>query len=372
MLMTSIFRPGIFCIHIFRILGTVLLLSLAACSKTPTPVAVQAVNTEGLALITTAPSKSASISERIGVVEATQQATLSAQTAGRVNALLVDVGDLVKAKQILARLSEVEQLAEQNRAQAMVNATQAAATEAEAEFKRMRNLQREHVVSAQQLEQALARRDSAHAQLASAQAGLRDATQHISYTVIRAPFDGVISARHVQLGESVVSGTALMSMNAPDQLRLRVSLAQAEALALDATQTAQILLDNGKTITATGMVIFPNSDAQTHTVAVRMQLPAALGLQPGMTLRVLLASRAQPDALASAAPPEIVIPASAVVQRSEVSGVYIVSKQTIVLRQVRLGHRVGTAQVEVLSGLTAGETIAADPLAASLRLAQRL
>ena len=165
-----------------------------------------------------------------------------------------------------------------------------------------------------------------------------------------------------------------MTMNSPGQLRLRLNLPQAEALALDIAQPAQVLLANGTQLAATGMVVFPNSDAQTHTVTVRLDLPNATDLQPGMTLRALLASRAQVEtatSLAAKAQPEIQIPFSAVVQRSEVSGVYIVSKQTITLRQVRLGHRAG-AQVEVLSGLNPGERIAADPLAASLRLAERL
>ena len=349
-------------------------LSLAACSEAPAPIAVKAINTEGLELITIAPANSAAQREWLGVVEATQQAMLSAQTSGRVTEVLVDVGDAVKENQVLARLSEVEQLAGQNRAQAMVNSALAAANEAEADFKRSSNLQREHVVSTQQLEQSLAHRDSARAQLASAQAQLREATQQFNYTVIRAPFDGVISARHVQVGEVIASGSALLNMNAPGQLRLRLSLPQADALALDATQTAQIVLNDGNQLAATSIVVFPNSDAQTHTVTVRLDLPSTSGLQPGMTLRALLASRAQvktATAAAVMAQPEIQIPFSAVVQRSEVSGVYIVNKQTITLRQVRLGHRAGP-QVEVLSGLNPGERIAADPLAASLRLAEKL
>ena len=369
------------------IYGAILLFSLSACGKTPPPVDVKAINTEGLVLITIAPANASAEREWIGVVEATQQATLSAQTSGTVAKLLVDVGDVVKANQILAHLSQVEQLAGQNRAQASVNAALASATEAEAAFKRNRNLQRENVVSAQQLEQSLAHRDSARAQLAAAQAQLRDANQQISYTVIRAPFDGVISARPVQTGEAISAGAVLMSMNAPDQLRLRLSLPQVDALALDTAEPAQIVLSDGEKLSSTSIVVFPNSDAQTHTVTVRLGLPPAVGLQPGMTLRAILATVAQPSPTApidanalvqtpTASPTlrqasEIQIPTSAVLRRSEVSGVYVVGKQSIVLRQVRLGHR-NAAQVEVLSGLNPGETIAADPLAASLRLAESL
>lgn len=363
MIMTPVLRP---------IQCAILLISLVACGETGAPVNAKAINTEGLALITVAPTNSAAAREWIGVVEATQQATLSAQTAGSVAKLLVDVGDVVTANQVLANISQVEQLAGQNHAQASVNAALASATEAEANYKRSRDLQREHVVSAQQLEQSLAQRDSARAQLAAAQAQLRDANQQISYTVIRAPFDGVISARHVQTGEAIAPGSALMSMNAPGQLRLRLSLPQADALALDTAQAAQVVLNNGEKLTASNLVVFPNSDAQTHTVTVRLDLPPTLGLQPGMTLRALLAARAPTDSTQDQTRTlEIQIPVRAVLQRSEVSGVYVVGKQSIVLRQVRLGHR-DAAQVEVLSGLNAGESIAADPLAASLRLAEAL
>ncbi len=348
-------------------------LSLAACSKAPEPIAVKAINTEGLDLITIAPANSTAQRAWLGVVEATQQALLSAQTSGRLAELLVDVGDAVKENQVLARLSEVEQLAGKNRAQAMVSSATASAIEAESDFKRSSNLLRDRVISAQELEQSLARRDSARAQLASARAQLREATQQLNYTIIRAPFDGVVSARHVQVGEAIASGSALLSMNAPGLLRLRLSLPQADALALDTAQTAQIVLNDGTQLAATRMLVFPTSDAQTHTVTVRLDVPSTIGLQPGMTLRAIMASRAQVEkatSLVATAQPEIQIPFTAVVQRGEVSGVYVVSKQAITLRQIRLGHRAGE-QVEVLSGLNPSERIAADPLAASLRLAER-
>jgi multidrug efflux pump subunit AcrA (membrane-fusion protein) len=66
----------------------------------------------------------------------------------------------------------------------------------------------------------------------------------------------------------------------------------------------------------------------------------------------------------------LLIPASALLQRSEVSGVYVVADGRVALRQLRLGHRYGD-RVEVLSGLQAGERIAADPNAAAAALAAR-
>ena len=100
----------------------------------------------------------------------------------------------------------------------------------------------------------------------------------------------------------------------------------------------------------------PYADAKAHTFRIRLELPEAeTGLQPGMTVKA---------AFVIGQSERVLIPASALVRRSEVTAVYAVdAAQRVALRQVRLGHRFGD-QVEVLAGLSDGERIAADPLAA--------
>ena len=335
---------------------------LSACGDAPAPANKNAVNVEGLAVIKTAPVTAGNTRQWNGVVEAVNQATLSAQTSGRVSALMVDVNDTVKAGDVLARFSNVEQLSGQNRAQAGLSAAQAQAIEAEADYKRMSEIYAKKLIAKAQYEQSLARRDAARAQLASARAQLSESSQQLDYTIVRAPFSGVIGQRHVQVGETIAPGQPIFSMNSPEQLRVRVSLPQSEAAVLEKNRTAKIVLDSGKEIAVDNIVVFPDADPQSHTVTVRLGLPANIGdLKPGVTVKALLPSSGNQGLL---------IPASSLVMRSEVTSVYVVGKDTIRLRQIRLGHRVG-GQVQVLSGLNPGEVIAADPIAASLRLSEK-
>jgi RND family efflux transporter MFP subunit len=291
-----------------------------------------------------------------GVVEAVQQAELSAQTSGRVSAVDADLNDRVAAGQVLLRLTAVEQQAGATTARAQLRAAEAGAAEAQASYARYAALAAKQFVSRLQLDQARAARDAAVAGRDAARAQLAQAGQQAEYTVVRAPFAGIVSARLVEPGESIAPGQALLSMYAPGALRIEVQVPQTDADAIRAANRAQVLLADGRNVAAAAVTVFPAADPATHSVGVRVLLPELPGApQPGMTAKVLF-----PIAGGGVLPR---IPRSALVQRGEVSGVYVIAGQRISLRQLRLGQRLGE-QVEVLAGLKPGETIAADPVAA--------
>ncbi len=291
-----------------------------------------------------------------GVLEAVQQADLSAQTAGRVVAVDADVNDRVAAGAVLLRLTAVEQQAGANIARAQLRAADAAATEAEATFVRYSALASKQLVSRLQIDQLRAARDSAVAARDAAHAQLAQAGQQADYTVVRAPFAGVVSARRVEPGESIANGQALMSIYAPGALRIQVQVPQSDADAIRASSRARVVLADGRSIEATEVIVFPSADPSTHSVTVRVVLPALKDPpQPGATAKVVFAIVGGASVLQ--------IPRSALVQRGEVSGVYVLDGNQLSLRQLRLGERVGDV-VEVLAGLKSGETIATDPVAA--------
>jgi RND family efflux transporter MFP subunit len=300
-----------------------------------------------------------------GVVEAVQQATLAAQTSGRVTAVNVDVNDHVAAGDVLLRLTAVEQQAGANTARAQLRAAEAAAVEAEASYRRYAALASGQYVSRAQIDQARASRDSAVAARDAARAQLAQAGQQTEYTVIRAPFAGIVSAREVEPGESVAPGQPLLSLYAPGALRIEVQVPQSDAAGIRAAARARIVLADGRSLDAARVIVFPAADPSTHSVGVRVLLPGiADAPQPGVTAKVVF-----PIAAATGA---VRIPASAVVQRGEISGVYVLAAgDRLGLRQVRLGQRIGD-QVEVIAGLKAGDKVARDPVMAGQALvAQR-
>lgn len=345
-------RPG-------AVVAFAVIVGLVGCSSAPQP--PPAAPAPHLDTLSVALSPAAREQDWDGVVEATHQATMSAQTSGRVLELPYDVNDYVEAGAVIVRLSNVEQQSVQRRAQAQIASARAAYDEAQANYKRIADIYARGLVAKAQLDQATARRDSAHAALQSAQAAVREASQQLDYTVVRAPYSGIVTKRFVQVGESVQAGQALIAGVSLNELRVNVQVPQSVVDAIRRHHAADVLLDDdgGRRVTATKVTVFPYADADTHTFSVRLDLPAQeTGLYPGMTVKTaFVVGDAQ----------RLLIADSALVQHSEVSAVYVVTDKTVSLRQIRLGHRFGD-RVEVLAGLQPGEKIAKDPNAAAMYL----
>lgn len=345
-----------------QLLAGALVLGLVACSP-PAPPVPPVAPAAGLATLTV--DTETSVRERSwdGVVEAVNQATLSAQTGGRVLELPFDVNDYVEAGAVVVRFTDVEQQSARRRAEAGLAAAQATAGEADAEYRRIAEVYERRLVSRTQYDQAVARRDATRAQLESARAAVRESGEQVDYTVIRAPYTGILTERHVEVGETVRPGQPLVSGLSLGQLRVNVELPQSDVAAIRAHGRAAVLLADGRRIEAQRVVVFPFADPQTHSFRVRVELPEAeTGLQPGMTVKTAFVL-GQGERLS--------VPVSALLRRSEVTAVYVLGDDgLLLLRQLRLGHRQGE-QVEVLAGLTAGERIVADPVAALAWLAAR-
>jgi RND family efflux transporter MFP subunit len=294
-----------------------------------------------------------------GIVEAVRQSTVAAQIAGRIVELRADVGDRVAKGQVLARIDEREaaQVVASNEAQ-IARAT-ADLANARANLDRNRKLLEKQYISQAAVDRAQAEHDAAVAALAAAKAGTGAATAARSYTVITAPFSGVIAERPVQLGEMAQPGRPLFTMFDPADLRVVASVPEDVIARVRAKGASAELSALGRTVPAKSVTVLPAADARTHTKLVRLDLPdgdAAKGAYPGMFARALF-----PVGSAK----KLVIPERAVAHRSEVAGAYVVtSSGEIRFRQLRLGEKTVDGGIEVLAGLRAGERVALDPVAA--------
>ncbi|HQS99276.1 MAG: efflux transporter periplasmic adaptor subunit [Hydrogenophilales bacterium 16-64-46] len=292
-------------------------------------------------------------------VEAVKQSTVAAQVSGRVSAVNFDAGDYVKSGTVIVRLSAQELGAAVAGSQAQVAQAAANLANARANYERQQQLFQQKFISQAALDRATSEFRAAEAAARAARAGVGQSAALSSYTTIVAPFSGVVAARHVEVGETVTPGKPLMTGFDPKDMRVIANIPQYKLAEVKAAPRVSVEIPSlNKWIDATGVTVLPSADSATHTVKVRIELPDNLeGVIPGMFARAHFS-------VGSAR--KLVIPASAVVRRSEITAVYVVDKDKVSLRQLRLGTPDARGRVEVLAGLNPGETIALDPVKAGI------
>lgn len=292
-------------------------------------------------------------------VEAVKQSTVAAQVAGRVSAVNFDAGDYVKAGSVIVRLTAQELSSAVTGSQAQVAQADAALANARANYERQQQLFQQKFISQAALDRATAEFRSAEAAARAARAGVGQAAAVSGYTVITAPFSGVVAARHVEVGETVAPGKPLMTGFDPKDMRVIANIPQYKLEEVKAAPRVAVEIPSlNQWIEATGITVLPSADAATHTVKARIDLPTNLeGVIPGMFARAHFS-------LGSAR--KLTIPSSAVVRRSEITAVYVVNQDKVSLRQVRLGTPDGRGRVEVLAGLNPGDIIALEPVKAGI------
>ncbi len=301
--------------------------------------------------------------ERIwdGRIEAVNQATVSAQTSGRIAELPFDVNDYVEAGSVIMRFTDTEQRAALTRAQAALEESQARFEQAEQEFERVSNMFRNETVSQARFDQARADRDAAQARLNAARGGLTTATEQLEYTVVRAPYSGIVAARHVELGELVSPGQRLITGLSLQSLRVNVDVPQSMFHAVHTIGKAFVYVGEER-IPGEDLTFFPVADTEANTFRVRVDLPeGSATLYPGMFVKV---------GFVVGETRRLLVPRTAVVRRSELSAVYVATGDLVTLRQVRLGRRYGDS-IEVLAGLVEGESVAVDPVSAGIFLKEQ-
>ena len=301
-----------------------------------------------------------------GVVEAIRSTTVSAQTQGRIIEINFDIDDFVEKDAVLIKISAHEQSARAAQASAAISQVSAQLRLAEANFKRYETLLANNAISRSEYDNARTALQQARANLQNAEAAREEALKQVDYTVVRAPYSGIVTARLVQLGEAVAPGVPLMTGFSLERLRVRTEVPNRFAQQISEDNNVDVILDTEpeRRVTSTRVTVFPFANPRSNSVTVRLRLPHNTeGIYPGMLTKV---------AFSTEATQRILVPQSAVFSRSELTGVYILDGERILLRRLSVGRTYpgdnGETMVEVLSGLKAGERIARDPLAAVRQL----
>ena len=296
-----------------------------------------------------------------GLVEATQQTTVSAQTSGQVEQVLFDVDDYVTKGQVIVRLKDTEHRARVAQAEASAEAAQARLTEARRDFERVKGVFAKDMASKADMDKATAALHSAEAQAEAAAATLEQAREQLTYTLVRAPYSGIVTERLIQIGETAQPGQRLMSGISLEQLRVIVDVPQNLIAQVRASGRARVQQPGNGWVAAEKITVFPYADPASNTFRVRLDLkPGTTNMFPGMLVKT---------AFVTGSGEELVVPARAVVHRSEVTGVYVVAPDgRVTLRHIRLGRDNQDGTYSVLSGLSVGERVALDPIAAGVLL----
>lgn len=294
------------------------------------------------------------------VIEAVRQSTVAAQIAGRIVDIRFDVGDYVKKGEVIVRIDERAATQAVAASEAQVREAEAAARNARLSFERSRQLFAQKFISQAALDKAEADYKQAQARLAAVLAGAGAAATERSFATIVAPYSGVVSARHVELGEMAVPGKPLMTGFDPASLRAAANVPQSQVPAIQASGRARVEIPSlGRWIEARAITVVPAADPRTHTTRVRLDLPEDLrGVYPGVFARAhFTVGRAE----------RLLVPREAVFRRSELTAVYVLDEKGHPrLRQVRLGTAGDERAVEVLAGLKPGERVALEPVKAGM------
>lgn len=306
--------------------------SLAAEAAPPPPVRVRAAALDG-----TGAGAGRTVAANVVAV---RRATLSTRLAASVTGVHVEEGQRVAAGQLLVSLSDGD-------VRGGLAAAEAGLAAAAAHEQRIEALLAERAATASELEGARAQRAQAAAAVAGARANL-------GYSQLRAPFAGTVQSRRVNAGDLVGPGQPLLQLEG-DALELTASLSDDEARGLAVGKAVAFLAGEARG-TAEITALTPGGDPLSHRRGLRARVQKLDGeLRSGAFARLVLPAAAGAAQAPSGEAPRWV-PRSAVVQRGDLTGVFVADGGKARLRWISPGELAGD-RVAVRAGLRAGDTV---------------
>lgn len=336
---------------------------LAACDRPAgTPAATPAADPPVLLLApedlrTLAPARLALGPVITGSVQPARRADLRAEVGAVVVQVLKDNGEAVRAGDLLLKLDDTSLRDGLASAEEALRAATQGYAQAERTVERLKTLQAQGMTSTQALEDAEVRRNGAQSELAAARARVVSARQQLQRTLVRAPFDGVVSERRASTGDTAQVGKELMKVIDPRSMRFE-GLVSADRLGeLQLGQAVSFRINGFGDAAFEGRIarIDAAVNAATRQVAVMVAFadPAAAPRVAGLFAEGRIDSG---DAQA------LTLPEGAIVRAGELAHVWRVGDGRLQKVAVRLGERdPRSGEFPVLSGLAAGERVLRNP-----------
>ena len=221
--------------------------------------------------------------ETSGAIAAWQEASISARVAGpALISVDANIGDVIRKGQVLARFDDAELRADVAKAEANLAQAQANAQQADAYRDRALAVGKSGALSEQSLLQGTTQAAMADAQVAQAQASLMAARLKLSYTVVTAPDDGVISSRTAALGAVSQASTELFRFIRRGRLEWRAELNSTQVSGVKQGLAVNVHLPDGETATGHVRQLAPTLSSDTRLVLVYVDLDHTASARPGM------------------------------------------------------------------------------------------
>lgn len=340
-----------------KLLSLVVLVSLlTACGEEPPPPTetVRAIRT-----IAVAEPASGKMRRFSGVVEAASTSSLSFEVPGNVQEVKADVGENVSQGQVLAKLDDQTFQLNVEAVEATVGRAEVELADADRESERLQQIagRDRGLVSRQMLDQAQTNADAARKQLSYTRSRLNLAQRDLDRTVLRAPFDGVVTERHVEPFQEVDRGQRLFDLHAEGAMEAAISIPESEIKQVYLGLPGEIRLPAIPGQTFTGIVTEISSAAgAANAFPVKLTIQAdSAGIRPGLTTEVTLLLGGGEAETAYLIPIAALVPAAG----ESDSFVFIFDAETSTVKKIAIKHGgIRDDNIIVNQGLGAGDIIA--------------
>ncbi|MDY0780979.1 efflux RND transporter periplasmic adaptor subunit [Tenacibaculum sp. IB213877] len=288
-----------------------------------------------------------------GKIQATNSANLSTRMMGFVKKVYVKVGDKVNKGQLLISINNADLQAKAAQVNAGITEATAAYNNAEKDYNRFKNLFEQKSASQKEMDDMTAHFEMAKARLEAAKQMKNEVNAQFSYANIRAPFKGVVTNKFIEEGDMANPGMPLVEVETPGRFEVTAMVPESEISQIKADTEVDVLVKSINKMIK-GKVTEVSTSAKN--TGGQYLVKVDLGKLDANILSGMYATVQFPVEKTSKANSMVLIPTKALVIKGQLSGVYTVSQSnTAVLRWLRLGRTFGD-NVEVLSGLSAGES----------------
>jgi membrane fusion protein, multidrug efflux system len=334
------------------ITGAVLVLTLTGLAACAPKEEAQTKEPRFVEVIRVASAQIAKSVSTTGAISARVQTDLSFRVSGRIIERRVDVGDHVKAGQILARIDAEEQRADMEVAQASLQSAEAQLMQAQQAFDRQQNLFSTGVTTRAALDSAQEALLSGKAVVQSAQAQVDTAKDALRQTDLLADSDGIIVARNAEVGQVAQTAQTVFTLAHDGPRDAIVKADESVLLGGELEQDVEVrMLAGGEPIAAAVREVSPTIDTSTGTIRVKLGLTDAPDIRLGST--VIVTARFKPE-------PTIELPWSAMASDKGKSAVWIVDPKTnaVSVRPVEVATY-ASGHFDVVSGVSDGDIVVA-------------